>query len=397
MQKACISAQNKKQEPSRNHLISDKKESVSSFGAKLFQVSEERFNNWTWQLKNQVRTLAEAQKFLDLQPEEEKGFKITHKIFNVGISPYYVSLMAYRQKRKKDITALKLQVIPQAKEILDPSGQKDPLEEINHSPVKEIIHAYPDRVAFCVAQLCPVYCRYCFRKRRDDDEGLHYNRKIIANGINYIKSQKSIKDVLITGGDPFIASDEAIESLLIKLRALPHVEVIRFGTRTPVTMPQRITPKLLSILKKYHPIWLNTHFNCPEELTVEACLSLRNIADSGIPMGNQTVLLKGVNDTTAKMLKLCQKLIRNRVRPYYLFYPHMIEGTRHLRVHYKVGLDIIKGLRGNISGFGIPVYVIDTPSGKVPLGYNHILGEDKKDLILEDLRGEIWRESEALQ
>ena len=261
--------------------------------------------------------------------------------------------------------------------------------------MREVVHAYPDRVAFCVAQLCPVYCRYCFRKRRDDEQGLHYNRKIIENGINYIRSHKSIRDVLITGGDPFIAHDSSIEYLLKNLSAIPHVEVIRFGTRTPVSMPQRITESLVEILKKYHPVWLNTHFNSLDELSPESCAALKKLADAGIPLGNQTVLLNGVNDTTEQILELCKGLVKNRVRPYYLFYPHMVEGTKHLRVHYKKGIEIIKGLRGNLSGFAIPTYVMDTPTGKVPLGYNHILSEDGNDLILEDLRGEIWREPDA--
>ena len=370
--------------------------SITALGAKLFGVSEEKFSDWKWQLKNQVRTRKEALAVLELTEDEEKAFSEVGAIFNIGISPYLMSLMASRQKKGEDITALKLQLIPRLAELSDANGKKDPLEESANSPVKEVVQAYPDRVAFCVSNLCPVYCRYCFRKRRDEEEGLHYNRKIIEEGVNYIASNENIRDVLITGGDPFIASDQTIENLLEKIRAIPHVEIIRFGTRTPVAMPQRITDDLVGILKKYHPLWLNTHFNTEEELTPEACEALRKLADAGIPLGNQAVLLRGVNDSTEKMLALCRKLIRNRVRPYYIFYPHMIEGTEHLRVHYKKGIEILKGMRGKISGFGIPQYILDTPSGKVPLGYNHILEEDGKDLILEDLNGKSWREIDAL-
>jgi lysine 2,3-aminomutase len=269
------------------------------------------------------------------------------------------------------------------------------LSEVDHSPVKEVVHVYPDRVAFCVAQLCPVYCRYCFRKRRDDEEGLHFNRGIIDRGIAYIQSNPAIRDVLITGGDPFIASDQALDRLLERLREIPHVEVIRFGTRTPVTLPYRVTKKLCAILSKYHPVWVNTHFNCASELTEEAQVALANLADAGIPIGNQAVLLKGINDSPEDMLNLCRSLIKNRVRPYYIFHAHMIAGTEHLRVPVNKGLEIMTFLRGRISGFGIPTFALDTPNGKIPLLPNHILGVDGTDLILQDTRGEIHREPDA--
>lgn len=369
--------------------------SVTHFGSKLFSVSEEKFNDWRWQLKHQVRTKEDARGLLSLSREEEEGFDKLNHLFHAGISPYLVSLITLLEKEGKETSSLRLQLVPRIEELTDENGQKDPLGEVSNSPVKEVVRAYPDRVAFCVAQLCPVYCRYCYRKRRDEETGLHYNRKIVSEGIEYIRSQPGIRDVLITGGDPFIASDETIENLLKKLREIPHVEIIRFGTRTPVAMPQRITDKLVNILKKYHPIWLNTHFNTVDELTEEACVALRKIADAGIPIGNQSVLLNGVNDSVETMLPLCQKLIRNRVRPYYIFFPHMIEGTEHLRVHYQKGIDIVQGLRGKISGFGIPTYIMDTPSGKVPLNHNYIIKEDGSDLIIQDLNGKPWREIDA--
>ena len=373
-----------------------KQVSITKLGAKLFQVSPEKFSDWKWQLKHQIRTAEEALKIIKLSKDEKEAFNKVEKLFNVGISPYSMALIAKLDKEGKDSNPLRLQLIPRLAELKDSRGVMDPLDEQKNSPVKEVVRAYPDRVAFCVAQLCPVYCRYCYRKRRDEETGLHYNRKIIENGIKYIASQPEIKDVLITGGDPFIANDESIEDLLKKLRAIPHVEIIRFGTRTPVAMPQRITDKFVNILKKYHPIWLNTHFNHHEELTEESCEALNKLANAGIPLGNQSVLLKGVNDNVESMKLLCQKLIRNRIRPYYIFFPHMIEGTEHLRVHYKKGIEIVRGLRGKISGFGIPNYIIDTPSGKLPISYNHIIKEEGNDLILEDLNGKPWREVDAL-
>jgi len=276
-------------------------------------------------------------------------------------------------------------------------GLKDPLGEVPHSPVREVVQVYPDRVAFCVAQLCPVYCRYCFRKRRDEEEGLHFNRKIVDRGIEYIAANPAIRDVLITGGDPFIASDQAIISLTERIRAIPHVDIIRFGTRTPVTLPYRVTKKLAQALAKFHPIWLNTHFNCVEEITPEAARAVAHLVDAGIPVGNQSVLLKGVNDSVEKLLALSRALLKIRVRPYYLFHPHLVEGTEHLRISVDQGVALIKGMRGNITGFGIPTFIVDTPSGKVPVMPQHVLGRDGNDLILEDVRGQIWREIDALQ
>ena len=366
--------------------------SVTSLGATLANVEVDTFTNWRWQMKHQVATQNEASRYLSLQEDEKQGFRSLGDLFNIGVTPYYMALIASLDDQKNTSGALRLQALPTSLELDDNLGKKDPLLEQDHSPVKEVVHVYPDRVAFCVAQLCPVYCRYCFRKRRDEESGLHFNRNIVDRGVSYIASNKHIKDVLVTGGDPFIASDATLRNLLEKLRQIPHVEIIRFGTRTPVTLPYRITDDLVDMLKQFHPIWLNTHFNCEEEITPEAQVALAKLANAGIPLGNQAVLLKGINDSTEKQMRLCRALLKNRVRPYYLFHPHTIEGTSHLRVPITTGLKIMNGLRGNLTGFGIPTYALDTPSGKIPLGHNHILGKDNQDLILEDIRGEIWRE-----
>jgi len=365
--------------------------SVTTNGAKVFDVSVSTFTNWRWQMAKQIRTRDDADKTFDLSDSERTGFKNLETVFNAGVTPYYMSLM----DSSREDCPIRLQALPRLEELSDRLGKPDPLSEVDHSPVKEVVHVYPDRVAFCVAQLCPVYCRYCFRKRRDDEEGLHFNRGIIDRGIAYIQSNPAIRDVLITGGDPFIASDEALDRLLARIRAIPHVEVIRFGTRTPVTLPYRVTKKLCSILAKYHPVWVNTHFNCTSELTKEAQIALGNLADAGVPIGNQAVLLKGINDSNEAMLDLCRGLIKNRVRPYYIFHAHMIAGTEHLRVPVNKGLEIMSFLRGRISGFGIPTFALDTPNGKIPLLPSHILGVDGTDLILQDTRGEIHREPDA--
>lgn len=364
--------------------------------AARFNVPVETFTNWRWQMAQQITSLEDAKRLLELTPAEEEGFTALGAIFNIGITPYYLGLMLPSLSDPQANCPIRLQALPHAAELSDELGVKDPLLEVDHSPVKEVVHVYPDRVAFCVAQLCPVYCRYCFRKRRDDEVGLHFNRRIVDRGIEYIAQNKAIRDVLVTGGDPFIASDEAIDQLLRRLRAIPHVEIIRFGTRTPVTLPYRITEKLAKILAQYHPVWLNTHFNCAEELTSEAATATAHLVNNGIPVGNQSVLLKGVNDSPARMMALVKGLLKLRVRPYYVFHPHAVEGTEHLRVSIPRGLEIMKSLRSNVTGFGIPTYALDTPHGKIPLQHHYILGTDGQDMLLETPRGEIWREKGAL-
>jgi lysine 2,3-aminomutase len=364
---------------------------LTAAGAHAFGVTAETFCNWRWQMKHQVTSLTDAAAILQLSEDEIRGFTDLNALFKTGITPYYLYLMAHLGPENP----VRIQGLPVGQELVDRLGQKDPLDERGHSPVREVVHVYPDRVAFCVAQLCPVYCRYCFRKRRDDEVGLHFNRTIVERGIQYIAENPAIKDVLITGGDPFIASDQALENLLVQLRAIPHVEVIRFGTRTPVTLPYRITKELAQMLAQFHPLWVNTHFNCVEELTPEARMAAEILVNAGIPVGNQAVLLKGVNDSSEKMQALCRGLVRSRIRPYYVFHPHMVEGTEHLRTSVQRGLQIMKSLRGNLSGYAIPTYALDTPSGKVPLVESHLLGIDGNDLLMQDVRGAIWREPDA--
>ncbi len=374
--------------------VGNQPESITARGARLFKTDVKTFVNWRWHMRHQVTTAAEAVKFMDLDVAERHGFAELDQIFNAGVTPYYMAIMGPHTSETP--CPVRLQAFPRSEELTDRYGVADPLLEKEHSPVREVVHLYPDRVAFCVAQLCPVYCRYCYRKRRDGEEGLHFNRGIIDSGIAYIASNPAIRDVLITGGDPFIASDGAIENLLARIRAIPHVEIIRFGTRTPVTLPYRVTAQLAKMIAKYHPVYVNTHFNCPEELTPEARIAVENLVNHGIPVGNQSVLLKGVNDSYERMHALLRGLLMMRAKPYYLFHPHNVEGTEHLRPSVEVGMSIMKRLRGNITGFAIPSYIIDTPSGKVPITHNHVLGRDGADLILEDVRGEIWREKGVL-
>ncbi len=348
--------------------------SIASILVKKVNLDQEKALNWRWHFNNQVRDISSAEVYLSLDESEKQGFLKTQKLFHAGITPYYMALMK-DNLAEGELCPIRLQALPRAEECIDNLGVKDPLFEKDHSPVPEVVHVYPDRVAFCVALLCPVYCRYCFRKRRDDEEGLHYNREIVERGIEYIRSQPAIRDVLITGGDPFIASDEAIIGLVKKLREIKHVEIIRFGTRTPVTLPYRVTKELAQKLSEYHPIYVNTHFNCAEELTPDAQVACENLVNAGIPVGNQSVLLRGINDDPERFLELCRGLLKFRVRPYYLFLPHAVQGTEHLRTKLKEGKDIMRYLRGRITGLGIPSFIVDTPNGKIPVLPDYELGQ----------------------
>ena len=371
---------------------STRKESITAHGARLFGVSEEQFANWRWQMKNQVASADEAEKILKLSSSESDAFVKLREVFDAGVTPYYLALM----DADNEFCPVRLQAVPRLDEIQDRIGVADPLQEVGNSPVKEVVHVYKDRVAFCVAQLCPVYCRYCFRKRRDAEVGLHFNPKIVDKGIEYIAGNPNIRDVLITGGDPLIAQDATLENLLTRLIAIPHVQILRIGTRVPVTLPYRITEELAEMLARFHPLWLNTHFNCPEELTPEATAAIDTLLSRGIPVGNQSVLLAGVNDSNDRLKKLLEGLVRMRVRPYYLYQAQTVDGTAHLRVPIEKGLDLMRSLRGNTTGFAIPQYVLDTPTGKIPLSPNQIVGRDNDEVVLMDLKKSHWREVNPL-
>jgi lysine 2,3-aminomutase len=366
---------------------------ISALGAKMFGVTVEQFTSWHWQMKNQVQSIDDTfLKSLDLSAEEKSGFEELKDKFQVGVTPYYLALM----NPKDPNCPVRKQGLPHQKEGFDALGVEDPLWEVQNSPVKEVVHVYKDRVAFCVAQLCPVYCRYCFRKRRDDEVGLHFNPKIVDAGIEYIASNTNIRDVLITGGDPLIANDATLENLLSRLSAIPHIQVLRIGTRVPVTLPYRITPQLTKMLAQFHPLWINTHFNTADEITPQAAQAVDLLLQQGIPVGNQTVLLAGINDTTEQLKNLFEGLIRIRARPYYIYQAQTVEGTEHLRVPIEKGLDLMRSLRGHTTGFAIPQYVLDTPYGKIPLSPNMILGRNKDGVVLQSHKGPVWTEPNPL-
>lgn len=315
---------------------------------------------------------------------EKQAADKLNSLFHIRINPYYLSLIRHPGD------PIWLQCIPDSKELLHDDLPEDPLAEDSHSPVPSIVHRYPDRVLFLTTSQCSMYCRFCTRKRKVGDSK-KINMKYLQDGIDYIAAHPEVRDVILSGGDPLMLTDFLLERLLKGLREIPHVEIIRIGTKMPCVLPQRITPKLSKMLKKYHPIYVNTHFNHPWECTPEAKRACGMLADAGIPLGNQTVLMKGVNDDSAIMLELMRKLLSMRVRPYYLYQADITKGTNHFRTPVSKGLEIMDKLRGTTSGLAIPYYVIDAPGGggKIPLLPQYVVGRAGKNIILRNYKYEI--------
>jgi lysine 2,3-aminomutase len=287
---------------------------------------------------------------------------------------------------------IRRQVVPRSAELEDPAGLADPLDEVAHSPVKNVIRVYPDRIAFCVNNECALYCRFCLRKRMVGEPDWAMKQRELEAALAWIRRTPEIRDVLLTGGDPLVFADDKLAWLLGELRAIPHVEIVRLGTRLPVTLPFRITDDLCRLLEQHHPIWLNTHFNHPRELTAEAAEACDRLSRAGVPLGNQSVLMRGINDDPATMQALCEGLVRMRVRPYYCYQAQLLEGTAHFRVPVEEGLALFRSLRGRTSGFAIPQYVLDTPYGKVPLQHPFFRGREGDEVIVETSDGRLWRE-----
>ncbi len=356
-------------------------------------ASETEWRDWRWQMRNRVNDLETLERYIQPTEDERTAIGETNGIFRWTITPYYASLM----DAVDSACPIRQQVVPQRAEVEpDIVGVVDPLDEVGHSPVKNLVHNYKDRVALCVTSECAVYCRYCLRKRMVGDADFMMRKDELREAIAYIAADENIRDVLLTGGDPLVFSDANIDWLLSELRAIPHVEVIRIGTRLPVVNPFRITDELTAVLKKHHPIWLNTHFNHPKELTIEAAEACAKLADVGVPVGNQTVLLHGINDDFETLKSLCEGLVAMRVRPYYLYQAQLIGGTAHLRTPIETGMALMKQLRGHTSGFAVPTYVLDTPDGKVTLTRDYVLGRSGDHVVMETTRGTIWAEPNPL-
>ena len=349
------------------------------------------WNDWKWQLKHSVSDLENLEELLDVSfsVEEKELIGKTIEKFPFAATPYYLSLIDNDDYKNDPVY---MQAVPNIEELnITNCDMSDPLHEDHDSPVPGVTHRYPDRVLLLVSNVCSMYCRHCTRKRKVGDIDSIPDRETILQGINYIKEHTEIRDVLLSGGDPFLLSDEYLDWILSEVKKIEHVEVIRIGTRTPVVLPQRITDNLVSTLKKHHPIWINTHFNHPKEFTEESKLALTKLANAGIPLGNQSVLLAKVNDCPKIMKSLVHKLVENRVRPYYLYQCDLSEGLGHFRTPVGKGIEIIESLIGHTSGYAVPRYVIDAPGGggKIPVMPNYLISWSHNKVILRNYEGVI--------
>ena len=355
-------------------------------------VNDNQWNDWKWQVKNRIETLDDLKKCIALTQEEEEGVQKSLETMRMAITPYYLSLIDVNNSH----CPVRKQAVPNVAELhYTKADLKDGLHEDEDTPSEElkgiITKRYPDRVLFRITDKCSMYCRHCTRRRSVGQNDCEYQVSQIEQGIDYIEKTKKVRDVLLSGGDAFLVSDDKLESIIQRLRTIPHVEIIRIGTRTPVVCPQRITNDLVNMLKKYHPIWVNTHFNHPHEITTEAINACAKMADAGIPLGNQSVLLRGVNDDTEIMKKLVHDLVKIRVRPYYMYQCDLSEGLEHFRTPISKGIEIIENLRGHTSGFAVPTFVVDAPGGggKIPVMPNYVLSQSPNKVILRNYEGVI--------
>jgi lysine 2,3-aminomutase len=342
--------------------------------------------DWRWQLRNRISSLEEIERVLTLTSEERAALGQAPQHFRVGITPYYFSLI----DRAHPDCPVRMQVIPRAGElVIEPGELLDPLGEDAHRPVAAIFHRYPDRCLLLALDRCAIYCRHCNRRRLVGQEESAISRQDLADAVAYIRRTPAIRDVLISGGDPLTLSTDRLEEIVAAVRAIPHVEIIRIGSRVPVVLPMRIDDELCAMLRKYHPIFVNTHFNHPVELTPLARAACEKLADAGIPIGNQTVLLRGVNSSARVLRKLFTELLRCRVRPYYLFQGDVAEGTGHLRTTVETGIALMEQLRGHISGLAVPHLVIDTPGGmgKVSIGPDYVVDRGADRWVLRNYEG----------
>jgi lysine 2,3-aminomutase len=350
-----------------------------------------KWRDWRWQLKNSIKTIDTFEKILGIQFEEKdrEDLKRTLETFPLSVTPYYLSLINVDDYANDPVFK---QSFPSSQELVtNVHDMADPLHEDMDSPVPGMTHRYPDRVLFHISNVCSMYCRHCTRKRKVGDQDSIPARDQIRQGIEYIRQTKAVRDVLLSGGDPLMLSDSYLDWILTELRAIEHVEVIRIGTRMPVVLPYRITEDLVNMLKKHQPLWINTHFNHPREITASAREALAMLANAGFPLGNQTVLLAGVNDCPRIIRRLVHDLVKNRVRPYYLYQCDLSEGLSHFRTPISKGIEIMESLIGHTSGFAVPTYVVDAPGGggKIPIMPNYIISWGTNKVILRNYEGVI--------
>jgi len=350
----------------------------------------ERWNDWKWQFSHRIVRSEQLKSVIPLTEGEQEDIDKCLERFRMAITPYYASLIDPNDPNDP----IRLQAVPSPRE-LTPSEDDmgDPLGEEHDSPVPFVVHRYPDRVLLLVTFQCSMYCRHCTRRRAVGEEDKIIPERALQRALDYIRSRPEIRDVLISGGDPLTMSTAKLEHIVSSVRAIEHVEVIRIGTRVPVVLPMRVDEELLSMLRKYHPIWINTHFNHPREVTPEAKRACEAIVDAGIPLGNQSVLLRGINDDAETMRELLLKLVKMRVRPYYLYQCDLSQGIGHFRTRVEEGVEILKSLTGRISGFAVPKFVIDAPDGggKIPIQHDYVLKKDDREVLLENWKGETYR------
>ena len=353
-------------------------------------ATDREWNDWHWQARNRLRTLSQLEQVLVLSAEERAALSEGGAMLPVSITPYYMSLIS----RDDQSQPLRRTVIPTSAEFLRGPGEADdPLGEDGDSPVPGLVHRYPDRALLLVTDFCSSYCRYCTRSRMVGHGSIAPAEARLELAFDYIRSTPTIRDVLISGGDPLALSDERLDWILSQLQGIPHVEFLRLGTKMPAVLPQRITPELCRMLRKHHPLWMSLHFLHPDECTPESFQACTRLADAGVPLGSQTVLLAGVNDDVETMKRLVHRLLMMRVRPYYLYQCDPISGSSHFRTPVSKGLEIIEGLRGHTTGYAVPNYVIDAPGGggKIPLQPNYVVGREGDDLLLRNYRGDMYR------
>jgi lysine 2,3-aminomutase len=357
-------------------------------------VSPAEWSDWKWQLRNRITTLEGLEKHLVLTPEERAGVILSGNKLALAVTPHYFNLI----ERDNPSCPIRRQIIPHVGEGSDSATEMaDPCGEDSHMPVPGLVHRYPDRVLFLVTDRCAAYCRYCTRSRVVSGAGEQELETDFDQAIAYLEQHTEVRDVLLSGGDPLLFSDEKLDALLGRLRAIPHIEFVRIGTRVPIFLPQRITPELCAILKKHHPLFMSVHVNHPRELTTEVRDALARLADHGVPLGNQSVLLRGVNDSLSVMKSLVQKLLRCRVRPYYLYQCDLIQGSAHLRAPVAKGIEIIEGLRGHTTGYAVPQYVIDAPGGggKVPVNPGYVFFHDREKVVFRNFEGKVFEYPEV--
>jgi len=352
-------------------------------------ISEKEWNDWRWQLRHRVTTLEQLQEILQLIPEEIEGIKQSKGRLALAVTPYFVSLMDPSNPN----CPIRRQAVPRIEEChLSKNDMVDPCGEDKNSPVSGLVHRYPDRVLLLVTDQCATYCRYCTRRRLVGSNERPITQGNFEEVLKYLRTHKKVRDVLLSGGDPLLLENERLEEILSRLRMIPHIELLRIGTRAPVTLPQRITVGLVRMLKKYHPLMISIHFTHPKEITDAVRRACNELADGGIPLGSQTVLLKGINDKPNVMKKLVHELLKIRVRPYYIYQCDLATGTEHFRTSVATGIQIIEKLRGHTTGYAIPTYVIDAPGGggKIPIEPEYVISKEKGKLVLRNYEGQVF-------